>query len=514
MPPTSDKGLWFYSALAALLLGNLILSPFFTKPADAISYAVTGIVALLATSIWRVPSAGAFDRTVWLLTVLYVVAVSLAGLLSIVLKDSQRPSLERLARSLYAFCDNVGGPRSVFSVIFLFAVLAFHRNSPREFITLGVAWAVIIGMRPLEAAADLFGQWITIWGSSARVDGIGVVVAHQAPGIALVRQTDERGQSFGDLLAVPGSDGELTIGLATDYVGLAEGRWLRVLLLDPPEEVQQRLHKFFGRFGTSQRAFSLGSGHKSEPVVAACLQAHPLVQRHERLLGIVAQDTDITRLRFEILRTDVDLEEGQLVEVRLGKRMVLYQIVNGLTKEMILQQKNMYGFVRGDAKKIGCWSEGLKRFEIVKWIPQPNEPVFLVKGEAYEASREAIGHFPGTNFKVGINPNFLVTHNTAILGVLGSGKSFLALELVERLIAEGIKIVALDLTSQYASELKPYYDLEKEQPRLKKLAETGTAGKANVSRNVEEGGSIVSFAAAIKRDLADFLAAGGIPEGL
>jgi hypothetical protein len=56
MPPTSDKGLWFYSALAALLLGNLILSPFFTKPADAISYAVTGIIALLATSIWRNPS--------------------------------------------------------------------------------------------------------------------------------------------------------------------------------------------------------------------------------------------------------------------------------------------------------------------------------------------------------------------------------------------------------------------------------------------------------------------------
>jgi adenylylsulfate kinase-like enzyme len=508
MPPTSDKGLWFYSALAALLLGNLILSPFFTKPADAISYAVTGIVALLATSIWRVPGAGAFDRAVWLLTVSYVVAVSIAGLLSIVLKDSERPSLERLARSLYAFCDNVGGPRSIFSVIFLFAILAFHRDSPREFITLGIAWALLIGLRPLETAADLLVQWSAIWGSDVKVDGLGEVVAQQAPGIALVRQTDERTHLFGSLLAVPASDGKLTIGLAADYVGWAEGRWLRVLLLEVPQNVRDCLRRFFGKFDKSQKVYTLAAAHRQEPTIAGCLNSDPLVLRHQGLLGVVAPDTDIVRLRFEILRTDLDLEEGQLVEVRLGKRMVLYQVVNGLTKEAILQQKNIYGFVRGDAKKIGCWNENLKRFEIVKWIPQPNEPVFLVKSETYEASKEAIGHFPGTNYKVEIDPNLLVTHNTAILGVLGSGKSYLALELVERLITEGIKIVALDLTNQYALELERYYDLKKEKPKLDKLAKIGANGKANANKNVEEGGSVVSFAAAVKEDLKEFLAAG------
>jgi hypothetical protein len=433
MPPTSDKGLWFYSALAALLLGNLILSPFFTKPADAISYAVTGIIALLATSIWRDPSAGVFDRTVWLLTVLYVVAVLIAGLLSIVLKDSPRPNLERLARSLYAFCDSVGGPRPVFSVIFLFSIIAFHRNSPREFITLGVTWALVIGLRPLETVVHLLSQWSVIWSGDAKVDDIGEVVAHQTPGIVLARQTGQRSQLFGDLLAVPGSDGRLTIGLAADYVGWAEGRWLRILLLDVPQGVQDCLSKLFGKFGTPQTVFSLASAHKTDPTIAACLQEYPLVERHKNLLGIVAPDTDIARLRFEILRTDLDLEEGQLVEVRLGKHMVLYQIVNGLTREEILQQKNIYGFVRGDAKKIGCWDEDLRRFELIKWIPQPNEPVFLVQSETHQFNKKAIGHFPGTNFNVEIDPNLLVTHNTAILGVLGSGKSFLALELVERL---------------------------------------------------------------------------------
>lgn len=286
----------------------------------------------------------------------------------------------------------------------------------------------------------------------------------------MVRQTDELTQSFGDLLVAPGSGGALTVALAADYVGWAEGRWLRVLLLDVDDSVQASLTRFFGIVDKPQRVFSLTSGHKGDPLIAACLQSNASVKNKNNLIGIVAADTDISRLRFEVLRTDLDLEEGRLVEVRVGKRMVLYQIVNGLTKEEILQQKNMYGFVRGDAKKIGCWDETRSRFELVKWIPQPNEPVFLVKPENYQPDREAVGHFPGTNFAVEIDPNLVVTHNTAILGVLGSGKSFLALELVERLITEGIKIVVLDLTNQYAQELEKYYDLKAEQPKLEKIA--------------------------------------------
>ncbi|MCA1602534.1 MAG: ATP-binding protein [Acidobacteria bacterium] len=45
-----------------------------------------------------------------------------------------------------------------------------------------------------------------------------------------------------------------------------------------------------------------------------------------------------------------------------------------------------------------------------------------------------IGHFPGTNYPVTIDPDLLVTHNCAILGILGAGKTFLTLELIDRVI--------------------------------------------------------------------------------
>jgi hypothetical protein len=62
LPPTSEKGLWFYSGLAALLLGNLLVTPFFTKPVDAIANAVAAFVALLAVNILASGKYAGFDQ--------------------------------------------------------------------------------------------------------------------------------------------------------------------------------------------------------------------------------------------------------------------------------------------------------------------------------------------------------------------------------------------------------------------------------------------------------------------
>src|SRR5262249_32874048 len=154
-----------------------------------------------------------------------------------------------------------------------------------------------------------------------------------------------------------------------------------------------------------------------------------------------------------------------------GGRMVTYQVVNGLTKEEIVYQKNTFGYARAQAQKIGEWDAQSNKFRIAKWLPHPNGPVFLKSIGSFDARLECIGHFPGTNYGVSLRQEngqesgiqSLVTHNTAILGILGVGKSSLALELVERILAENIKVICLDLTNQYIKELLPYYDSEDEE---------------------------------------------------
>jgi uncharacterized protein len=54
LPPSAEKGLWLYAALGHLLLGTLLLSPYFTKPADAVSDAVIAALVLpeVAGAVW------------------------------------------------------------------------------------------------------------------------------------------------------------------------------------------------------------------------------------------------------------------------------------------------------------------------------------------------------------------------------------------------------------------------------------------------------------------------------
>jgi hypothetical protein len=221
---------------------------------------------------------------------------------------------------------------------------------------------------------------------------------------------------------------------------------------------------------------------------------------------LVASDTNVGQLQIELVRVDLDLQEGSLVEVEIRGCPVLYQVIKGLTKEEVLQEKNTRGFVRAQAKKIGSWNNARRSFDPVPWLPQPNQGVLLVRPKQEALEKDAIGHFPGTSYPVSIDPHLLVTHNTAILGILGVGKSFLSLELVERMIDAGIKVVCLDLTNQYADELERFLDAAAENTALEELEKIGPAGKTNVKKNIEEGGSVREFTAKIKEQLVDFLA--------
>jgi hypothetical protein len=60
-----------------------------------------------------------------------------------------------------------------------------------------------------------------------------------------------------------------------------------------------------------------------------------------------------------------------------------------------------------------------------------------------------VGHVPGSKFPVHVHISDSVTHNSALLGVTGSGKSYLAFHLIEAYLNADIKVLILDLTRQH-----------------------------------------------------------------
>ena len=375
LPPASEEGIWFYSGLVSLLLGNLITTPFFTKPADSISYAVAALSSVLPASVSSTIMDDRLAQILWFATVVYLLGIAVSGILSISLKDSRNSVCRRTAKSLAVLCDSLGTAQFVFSITFSFALIAFHRESMHEFLCIAAAGAVVVMFRPLETLVRLGYRIWCIW--SAREHGVerlGEVVGHQLPGVVLIRHEPTRSVEFGQPLGVRADDGKVGLAMALDYVGIVDELWLRALHVEmPPEERSELIARVSLSDPGDVITFAKGTGEIAFDGLHAAAW-----DRRADLIGLTAPETDVSRLRVEIVRTDLDLEVGRMLEAQVGARSVLYQLTNGLTKEEILQQKNTRGYVLADAKKIGSWNDTKQRFEVVNWVPRPNAPVFLV----------------------------------------------------------------------------------------------------------------------------------------
>jgi hypothetical protein len=495
VPPLGDKGFWFYTAVLSLLLGSHLITPFYHKPVDVIAYTIPALVALFISNNWSAWGIG--EKCFFGFAVFYSSCLALSAFVSILTKDRQSSRARQVSNVLRVVVDVMGSPQAIFSTVILFSLYTFHRNSPKEFLWVGLAWAFTVPLSPLETLIRLVIRVRDLFTLNLSTELIGKVVAYQTPGLLLIRQSSEQKITFGQILIINDPYASSRLGIVLDYVGRDEGMLIRAI------DITSLGHKLDYAGGDS-----LPEGGAAIADISTEQPDDDLKGLLKNLVGIVAQETSIDRLYFEVIR-EKSIAEGKLVEATVGDKKVLYQIVAGLTKEEIVHQKNTFGYARAQAQKVGVWDTNSKKFKPAKWLPRLNSPVLLKGEEEYNLEVNSIGHFPGTSYSVSIkNIHDLVTHNLAILGILGIGKSMLSFELIERMLAENIKVICLDLTDEYSDELGVFYDQVTEKKFLEEVKEIGRKGKENVAWNVEEGGAIGAFSGAIEKHIEDFLKPG------
>ncbi len=490
----NQNSIWLYNGLAGLLFGSRLLNPYFTPPSGAATNGFAASMSAIAASL--AVTAGTLDAYILIATGVFSAAVMFGALAVLLARPPMGTAQPLWVQALDRAVQKLGSPHVIFTLVILVATWLFHRTRPGEVFAIVTVWAVITLLRPVESIAEYLG-WIRLHAKPGFKEPIvGPVAAYQAPNIALIRQSSGPPVQMGATLLVASEQATWMLGVALNYVGRDEGNLLRALTAPLPTQ----LSKFAqGRpVGPgSGAALSLVIPEAEVPDIAA-------LEWINRLCGIVDSDTTFEALRFEVIN-EKGLQEGRLVEARIAEeRSVLFQLVEGITHEEIVQQKNKYGYARATARKIGAWDEAEERFRHVPWLPRINSPVFLVDEAAFEPSADKIGHFPGTSYGVGLDISSAVTHNTAILGILGIGKTYLSAELVERMIAAEVKVVCLDLTNQYATLLSDYID-EAHQAGLNRDLEAASAG-GQPNRNRELGGSKVAFRQKVSEHLRDFLA--------
>jgi hypothetical protein len=493
LAPNEDS-IWLYSGIASLLLGSRLLNPYFTPPADSLTNAFAAFLALLPAF----PVVVSWTADAYVLGSVVGMCATVGGLSLLVLISRPQPGIEpgivwRLADRAV---KGLGSPNIIFSVLILAAVWLFHRDRPVEVFVILTTLLVVVVYRPLESFAAYVLWFLNRPQVPSGDNVVGTVAAHQSPGIVLVRQMEPKTIARGTPMVVSDQHGPSQLGVALNYVGRDEGNLLRVLTVAMPNRLAA-LHQETRRVLGDGIAVSITVPDEEKAEIRA-------LRWIDRLCGIVDSETSPEFLQFEVIN-ETGLAEGCLVEARVGdEQRVIYQVVDGVTREEVVQQKNKYGYARAKGRKIGTWDNDKRRFCPVAWMPRMNAPVFLMDKQEADPADDCVGRFPATPYGVRIEVSEGVTHNTAILGILGVGKSFLAIELVERMIAQGIKVVCLDLTNQYENQLADFIDSPHEQARRDELVAAGQGGVAQ--QNKEQGGSKHAFKRAVFQKMREFMA--------
>ena len=182
-----------------------------------------------------------------------------------------------------------------------------------------------------------------------------------------------------------------------------------------------------------------------------------------KLVGFTVEDSTIGTISFEVAASS-GLAEGNVVFAKIGDEEIFYQILDAQTAEESFD-RNPRGTHIVQAAQLGCYAVD-RGFTKYPWLPVMNTPLFAARDREFPAARIGdrefeIGKVPSTNIGVIASMDDLVEYHVAVLGVTGTGKTELALDIVREAVQRGVKVFCVDFTGDYRQRLA---DLDPEYP--------------------------------------------------
>lgn len=470
LPPFGIDGLWFYSAFAAVILGEFLIEPFFTRPADALANSVALVIGCASVSVAGAQIDSNAARAGRLGFVIFGLLLIGLACVAIALKD--RPGQgERIAQVSARVVGRAGQARFMFSLLLFAAGYAAFADDAGKIAVLYLSWFAIAFVAPLEV---LIGVWLRRRDTQPERRTAGVVERLEDPGVIIARLPRGARPRVGMVATI----GDAATGVVVDATALLDEPRVRVAL---------------------------------EPGERAAVGARVVVDEDKEpgdgpIVGFVGEGTTLTdvRVRTAASASDFGLAEGRLLQAPIGAPDVLFQV----TEAVIVGEASPDGsrdIINVTARKLGVWNPTSRLFESASWLPLPGTAARLLAHEGDAFVADEVGHVPGTVYGVRVDLNRIVTHNTAVLGVLGVGKTHLAWELIQRMLDDGIKVLVLDITGQYSEHLSDICSPDTENLITEKLNRDVAANLNNRTVRGQQAGNVAEFGVAVHELLKTFL---------
>ncbi len=438
VPTGGLESVWLLSAAAMWFL-CLLSAPWFLPPRDSLANAVAAAAVLAALDL---SSVSQFQRELDIIRwagFFYSLAVIALSLTTLFLHDRSLPTAS--GKFAYRAVGIFGKPEISYSVAAIVSIIGAYQANFGTMASLLLLWLLFVIARPIEQTIAALQAWRTEKATNVDGDTVGIIDRVDHPNILRVKLASGAVWKQGNLYAaaMPSGEQQYVAALFSQPQGAeVVGTGLCVAKLAEPLPLSS------GQVSLS---------HNEE--LAAEFIENLSGARDSRLVGFVVENSNIGVVNFEVAGPGA-LEEGEVVFLRIDGREIFYQILDAVTSEENFDQ-NPRGTHIVRAAQLGRYDPA-KGFLKFPWLPAMNTPLFAAKERKFEqpepAAREfPIGLVPSTDISLNANLDDLVEYHTAILGVTGTGKTELALDIVREAISRGTKVFCVDFTGDYSQRL-------------------------------------------------------------
>jgi len=449
-PSTNTKDLWFYSGIFMVLFSVLFIEPYYTSPKNVITNAIPLLLVFLSIK-------SSFENIIlWWIAIAIILVLLSFSIIAMALEDKNKsPNNWKniFSEILKEFVVLIGKGKIIYSAVFLLFLFINITSKPSEeffkifdsyFVVLLILWGLILSIDPRE-----INNTFSIKKKHLDGDAIGEIFGVQSRKIFLVKLFEDR-KSITKFNVVKfrysmQDAKDLSIaGIVFDTYLLNQEKWAKVLQLgslDNTDEIKLEKNVVY-KVSDSAEIYKLSNKLKID-----------------NLVGVVIEDSSIGKIKFEYSKKNDDIQEGDLLELKVNSNRLFYQVINGITEKEKLEARNEMGFIKGEAIQLGEWQNEKLSFRKFGWVPSINTPIFKADTSSITVGSFnypdcKLGVIPGTSLPLVVNLRDAVSHHMALLGVTGSGKSFLARQIINQIKCD-TKIICVDFNKEFITTLIP-----------------------------------------------------------
>lgn len=432
LPSTDTKDLWFYSGLAMTLFSILFIEPYYSSPKNVITNTIPLFLVFMSIK-------NSFEnQTFWWIGIIVILSLLIFSMMAMFLENKNKSTDDWhniWAENIKKYVVLLGQGKVLYSSVFIVVLLTYYSIKDLYTLILFVIWFIVISINP-KNLTNTFSTGRREYSKEA----LGIIFGVESNGIFLIKIFDDKNNinKFDTVEFIYSfENNQLTSkGLVFDTYSLNSEKWAKVLELKK-EYIED-----------NAKVLETNIIYKTFNITDL---------RLDDFVGIVVENSSIGKIKFEYSKQNDNLEEGDLVEIKINEKTIYYQVLEGFTSSEVLESKNKSGFIRAEALQLGEWDNENLNFKKFGWVPKINTPIFTADTETIEIKSFAypeyqLGVIPNTHLPSVINLHDAVSHHMALIGVTGSGKSFLAREIIKEL-RKDTKIICVDFTGEYIKEL-------------------------------------------------------------